>query len=221
MALRVFQEIDGWVSGGLFAGTSVPMIASWLGVIFLLFRVDGLWQTRFTVGVEYAISLYAGLYKGVVKGFIHFIVSVGLIIFVIGMAGMVPGVTSWVEHLVLPVMLAFGSWVGIVIFGVCGGWRWFFAKFFPRDGPYLLCVMVSQIEIIRFFARPVILCVRLMVNVILGTVIVYTLRSITVCYGGVLLFMLVMAFTCYEIAVCFFQRYVFCMLLCIYMAEVE
>nr|ALJ11030.1 ATP synthase F0 subunit 6 [Anadara vellicata] len=221
MVLSIFQEMDGWVSSGLFSGTKVPVMISWIGVSFLVCGIDGLWKTRFTVGVEYVILLYADLYQGVVKGFVHFVVTTGCAIFVMGMAGMVPGVMSWLEHPVLPIMLAFCFWSGIIIFGVYGGVREFCEKFTPKGMSFFLSCVVGCIEVISVCARPLIMSVRLMVNMVLGTVIIYTLGALFVCYGSVLLLIVLMAFFLYEIGVCFFQSYVFSMLMGLYMSEVE
>nr|YP_009114570.1 ATP synthase F0 subunit 6 [Tegillarca granosa]AID49107.1 ATP synthase F0 subunit 6 [Tegillarca granosa]UAJ48185.1 ATP synthase F0 subunit 6 [Tegillarca granosa] len=213
--------MDSWVSSGLFEGTAVPVFLSWVGVMCLVCGVDGPWKTYFTVGLEYLILLYADLYRGAVKGFSHLVTSVGCLIFVMGMAGMVPGVMSWLEHLVLPVLLAFCFWGGIIVFGLCGGWREFCMKYIPLGMAPLFSGVIGCIEGMSVLARPVVLSVRLLVNMVLGTVVIYTLGALSVCCGSLLLLVVLGMFFLYEVGVCFFQSYVFSMLLGLYMKEIE
>nr|QAU54292.1 ATP synthase F0 subunit 6 [Anadara sp. SS-2018] len=213
--------MDGWVSEGLFEGTLVPAFLSWVGVMCLICGVDGVWKTYFTVWLEYLMLLYADLYRGTVKGFSHMVVGVGCLIFIVGMVGMVPGVMSWLEQVVLPVLLAFCFWGGIIMFGICGGWFEFCSKYIPKGMSSLFGGVIGCIEMMSVMARPVVMSVRLLVNMVLGTVVIYSLGAVSICFGSILLLGILGLFFLYETGVCFFQSYVFSMLLGLYMKEVE
>lgn len=171
--------------------------------------------------MEVLISVYAGLYRGVLEVFVHFIVSVGCVIFFLGIAGMVPGVGRWLEQLIFPVFLAFTFWGGLIIFGVLGGLSYFCRKFIPTLNIYLLKLFIISVEMVRVLSRPLVIRARLLINMVLGTVIVYMLGSLFVHYGGIVMLIVMSGFLIYEIGVCFFQSYIFTMLLAMYMEEVE
>nr|QDP14165.1 ATP synthase F0 subunit 6 [Anadara antiquata] len=182
--------------------------------------MEGFRKTYFTVGLEYLILIYADLYRGVVKGFVHLIVTVGVVIFALGVVGMVPGVMSWLEQLVLPIILSFSFWSGIIIFGLCGGVKLFCSKFVVKDVVPILGWMINSIEMVSVCARPVVMSVRLSVNMILGAMVIFTLGAMFVHFGSIIFLVALGLFFLYEIGVCFFQSYVFVMLLGLYMSEV-
>nr|AHE80597.1 ATPase subunit 6 [Anadara kagoshimensis]UVJ66701.1 ATP synthase F0 subunit 6 [Anadara broughtonii]UVJ66713.1 ATP synthase F0 subunit 6 [Anadara broughtonii]UVJ66725.1 ATP synthase F0 subunit 6 [Anadara broughtonii] len=221
MVLSVFEEMDMWVSNGIFSGTYIPLIISVFGLFFFLSGISSLWKTHLTVGMEMLISIYAGSYRGKLEVFVHFIVSVGCVIFFLGMAGMVPGVGSWLEQLVFPVFLAFTFWGGLMIFGVFGGLSYFCSKFIPTLNIYLLKLFIICVELVSVLSRPLVMSARLLINMILGTMVVYMMGSLFVHHGGVTMLIAMSSFLLYEIGVCFFQSYIFSMLLAMYMEEVE
>nr|UVJ66749.1 ATP synthase F0 subunit 6 [Anadara cornea] len=221
MALSVFEEMDMWISSGVFSGTYFPLMISIIGLFFFLMGNSGLWKTYLSVGLEMIISFYAGLYRGLLEVFVHFIVSVGCVIFFLGMVGMVPGVGSWLEQLVLPLFLAFTFWGGLMVFGVFGGILYFFSKFNPAVNMFLLKLFIICVEVISILSRPLVMSIRLLVNMILGTMIIYMLGSLFVHYGWIVILIFMSVFLMYEIGVCFFQSYIFSMLLSMYMKEME
>lgn len=171
--------------------------------------------------MEILISVYAGLYRGVLEAFVHFIVSVGCVIFFMGIFGMVPGVRRWLEQLVFPVFLAFTFWGGLIIFGVFGGLSYFYRKLIPVLNIFLLKSFITCVEIIRVISRPLVIRIRLLINIVLGTTVIYILGSLFVHYRGFIILIVISGFLLYEIGVCFFQSYIFRILLRIYIEEVE
>nr|ANQ92703.1 ATP synthase F0 subunit 6 [Anadara pilula] len=213
--------MDGWISSGIFAGTKMAMAISFLMVWHLVSGVSGFWKSHLLIGMEYMILFYSGLYQGKLKVFNHLIVVTGCIIFFLGIAGMVPGVMSWLEHLVFPMVMAFSFWAGILIYGACGGVSRLLTKYVPVGVLPSLAKVIGCLEWVSVSARPVIMSVRLLVNVVLGTIVMFFLSSLVTQYGSIVLLMIMMAFFLYEVGVCFFQSFVFTMLLSLYMKEVE
>lgn len=81
---------------------------------------------------------------------------------------------------------------------------------------FIICV-----ELVRVLSRPLVMRARLLINIILGTIVVYMMGSLFVHHGGVAMLIAMSSFLLYEIGVCFFQSYIFRMLLSIYIEEVE
>lgn len=95
------------------------------------------------------------------------------------------------------------------------------AHFVPLGSPIFLSFFIVIIETVRNFIRPITLSVRLMANIIRGHLLLHLLSSISI-FGEIYMFLslpLIIILLLLESAVAFIQRFVFVILISLYINE--
>lgn len=146
-----------------------------------------------------------------------------LFIFILcrNICGLFPYVFTSSSHLIFTIFLAFPLWISLIIFLILNKINIIIAHFVPLGSPIFLSFFIVIIETVRNLIRPITLSVRLIANIIRGHLLIHLLSSISI-FGEVYLFLslpFIMILLLLESAVAFIQRFVFVILISLYINE--
>ena len=129
-------------------------------------------------------------------------------------------------HVILTFGMAFGVWIGVMVFGFYRFRSSFFSMFMPTGAPLGLSPLLVIIEIASNISRPIALGMRLAANLTAGHILLailadFSCKLLFYSYGLINLFpMLIIIFmTVLEVGVLAIQAYVFCLLSMIYLKD--
>lgn len=129
-------------------------------------------------------------------------------------------------HVTLTFGMAFGVWIGVIIFGFYRYRSSFFSMFMPTGAPLGLSPLLVAIEIASNISRPIALGMRLAANLTAGHILLailadFSCKLLFYSYSLINLFpmMIIMFMTILEIGVLVIQAYVFCLLSMIYLKD--
>ena len=129
-------------------------------------------------------------------------------------------------HIVITFGMAFGVWVGVIIFGFYRYRSNFFSMFMPTGAPLGLSPLLVIIEIASNVSRPIALGMRLAANLTAGHILLailadFSCKLLFYSYSIMNLFpiLIIMFMTILEIGVLVIQAYVFCLLSMIYLKD--
>lgn len=129
-------------------------------------------------------------------------------------------------HIILTFGMAFGVWIGVMIFGFYRFKTSFFSMFMPNGAPLGLSPLLIIIEIASNISRPIALGMRLAANLTAGHILLailadFSCKLLFYSYSIVNLFpiLIIMFMTILEIGVLVIQAYVFCLLSMIYLKD--
>lgn len=129
-------------------------------------------------------------------------------------------------HVTLTFGMAFGVWIGVIIFGFYRYRSSFFSMFMPTGAPLGLSPLLIAIEIASNISRPVALGMRLAANLTAGHILLailadFSCKLLFYSYSLINLFpiLIIMFMTILEIGVLVIQAYVFCLLSMIYLKD--
>lgn len=152
---------------------------------------------------------------------IRFIVFLLIILVFLNLFGLVPIGISYTSLPSITIGLAFIMWGGSYIYCFSKNTLRCIAHFVPVRAPVVLCVALIQIEILSWLCRPLALGVRLIANITARHLLLVLIGSRLFSLSGVFqVFGLVLILLVFlEIRVRFIQRYVYCLLLSLYVNE--
>ena len=129
-------------------------------------------------------------------------------------------------HVILTFGMAFGVWIGVMIFGFYRYKSSFFSMFMPTGAPLGLSPLLVVIEIASNISRPIALGMRLAANLTAGHILLailadFSCKLLFYSYSLINLFpiSIIMFMTILEIGVLAIQAYVFCLLSMIYLKD--
>ena len=129
-------------------------------------------------------------------------------------------------HIILTFGMAFGVWIGVMIFGFYRFKTSFFSMFMPNGAPLGLSPLLIVIEIASNISRPIALGMRLAANLTAGHILLailadFSCKLLFYSYSIINLFpiLIIMFMTILEIGVLVIQAYVFCLLSMIYLKD--
>lgn len=129
-------------------------------------------------------------------------------------------------HIILTFGMAFGVWIGVMIFGFYRFKTSFFSMFMPNGAPLGLSPLLIIIEIASNISRPIALGMRLAANLTAGHILLailadFSCKLLFYSYSIINLFpiLIIMFMTILEIGVLVIQAYVFCLLSMIYLKD--
>jgi ATP synthase subunit 6 len=131
----------------------------------------------------------------------------------------VPYVFTITAQLIFTLRLRLPFWIRFVLFSLTKNTQSFIAHLVPSGTPIALSQFIVLIESVRQIIRPITLSVRLAANITAGHILIALARApiIIVRHISVALRVLFLL----ELAVAFIQRYVFVVLLSIYLRETK
>ncbi len=129
-------------------------------------------------------------------------------------------------HVILTFGMAFGVWIGVMVFGFYRYRSSFFSMFMPTGAPLGLSPLLVIIEIASNISRPIALGMRLAANLTAGHILLailadFSCKLLFYSYSLINLFpiSIIMFMTILEVGVLVIQAYVFCLLSMIYLKD--
>lgn len=237
--IEVFQRAEAGALDLSFSSSSLFMLASAalvVGGLSLGMRKAALVPSRGQSVAEQAYGFVDGMVRSVIgeagKPFFPFIFTLFAFIFMVNMLGMVPYFFTPTAQLIVPVALALLVFATVLIVGFAKSGFGFLKLFFPSGLPWPLYIIVTPIEIISFFSRPLSHSVRLWANIFAGHLVLKLFAGFSVqlaspeaglgaigVIGALLPLLLTVAMTALEFLVAFLQAYVFSLLTCVYLND--
>ena len=214
----------------LFMGLSVAGAA---GFMMWAMRPAAVVPGRAQVVAEGAYSFIHSMVKDAageegVKRFFPFVFTLFLFIFAANMLGMFPYFFTPTSQIIVTATMALMVFFTVITVGIAKNGFKFLKLFVPSGVPWPLLLLVTPIEIISFFSRPLSHAVRLWANVLAGHLVlkvfagfVPALAAAGSIWIGVSILPLIMTVALYglEFLVAFLQAYVFALLTCIYLND--
>lgn len=129
-------------------------------------------------------------------------------------------------HVIVTFGLAFGVWIGVMVFGFFKFRLSFFSMFMPTGAPLGLSPLLVVIELASNMSRPIALGMRLAANLTAGHILLailadFSCKLLFYSYSLINLFplLIIMFMTILEVGVLVIQAYVFCLLSMIYLKD--
>jgi len=216
-----------------FTNSSLWMVmGTALVIAFFMYsmRGGGLVPTRMQSVTELSYEFVANMVRQNAgnAGMAYFPVIFTIFMYVLAMnlLGMIPlpglGNFTVTSHIIITLALALFVWIGVTLIGIYKHGFRFFKLFVPSGVPIFLLPLISVIEVISYFTRPISLSVRLFANMMAGHTMLAVFGSFVVglgILGGWLPFSFMVALMGLEILIAFLQAYVFAVLTCIYLND--
>jgi F-type H+-transporting ATPase subunit a len=183
-------------------------------------------QSVAEVGYEYIMKMVTDSMGESGKKFFPLIFTIFMFILTLNLLGMIniPGV--WTPFTVtshIIVTFALAAFVFLLATAV-GFWMHglgYLQLFVPHGVPWPLLLVITPIEVISYFIRPISLSVRLFANMMAGHTLLKVFGGFVVMLGaaGIVPLIGMVAFTGLEMLVAFLQALIFSVLSCIYLNE--
>lgn len=160
--------------------------------------------------------------------FFPLIFTLFMFILTLNMVGMVPGFFTVTSQLWVTAALALLVFAIVIIVGFAKNGLGFLRLFVPEGVPIYVLPLVSVIEVISFFSRPLSHSLRLFANMLAGHITLKVFAGFIVMLLGAggaaaalapLPLLAVLGITALEFLVAFLQAYVFTMLTCMYLND--
>lgn len=145
--------------------------------------------------------------------------TIFLLILLLNLIGIMPYVFTLTRQMFTTLSIALPLWLAILLFRIFQNTTHFIRHLVPLSTPMALSHFITLIESISLLIRPITLSVRLCANITAGHILM-ALISRTIYIFNIISIPLTILLIL-EIAVAFIQRYVFTILLSIYLRETE
>lgn len=172
--------------------------------------------------------LFASAGSEGVKKFLPLVMSLFLFILTINMVGLFAYNFTPTSQVIVTAMMALLVFFTVIIVGFAKNGLRFFKLFFPSGVPWPVYILLTPIEVISFFSRPLSQAVRLWANIFAGHLLVKVFAGFVPQLGelggvgwglAIIPFALTVALYALEMLVAFLQAYVFAILTCIYLND--
>ncbi|MBL8549178.1 MAG: F0F1 ATP synthase subunit A [Hyphomonadaceae bacterium] len=172
-----------------------------------------------------------------VRRFFPFVFTLFMFIFAANLLGMFPYFFTPTSQIVITATMALIVFVSVIVLGFAKNGLKFFKLFFPSGIPWPLYFVVTPIEILSFFSRPLSHSVRLWANILAGHLVLKVFAGFVpqildfshqmtnpalgalAMVGSLLPLVMTVALFALEFLVAFLQAYVFAMLTCVYLND--
>ncbi len=160
--------------------------------------------------------------------FFPLIFTLFIFILALNMLGMIPGFFTVTSQLWVTAALALIVFTTVLVVGFAKNGFGFLKLFVPDGVPMAILPVVTIIEIISFFSRPLSHSVRLFANMLAGHITLKVFGGFVIMLLGAagaykalapLPLLMATALTALEFLVAFLQAYVFTMLTCMYLND--
>jgi len=154
------------------------------------------------------------------------IFTIFMFVLAMNLIGMIPlpglGAFTVTSHIIVTFALAAFVFIGVTLIGIFKHGFGFLKLFVPSGVPIWLLPLITIIEIISYFTRPISLSVRLFANMMAGHTMLAVFGSFVVglgIIGGWVPFIFMVLLMGLEVLIAFLQAYVFAVLSCIYLND--
>jgi F-type H+-transporting ATPase subunit a len=160
--------------------------------------------------------------------FFPLVFSIFVFILVLNVMGIIPYSFTVTSHIIITVFFALLVFFTVLVYGLWRHGLRFLKLFVPSGIPIYILPLVTAIEVLSFFSRPVSHSVRLFANMLAGHITLKVFGGFVVMLGSfgllgwlgaTLPLALTTALTALELLVAFLQAYVFAILTCIYLND--
>nr|QXT59971.1 ATP synthase membrane subunit 6 [Tuberculatus kashiwae] len=143
-------------------------------------------------------------------------ISLFMFIFLNNFMGLFPYIFSSSSHMIFSLTLAMPFWLFFIIMSMIKNTKHMIAHLIPIGTPMMLAPLMTIIETMSIFIRPLSLSIRLTANMIAGHLLMTLLNSNSMMIIILLIQMFMMMF---ELCVAMIQSYVFSILTSLYSSE--
>nr|AVW86196.1 ATP synthase F0 subunit 6 [Iphione sp. YZ-2018] len=226
MMTDIFSSFDPATSS---LHTSASPIMFWaLSSMSLTILSSSLWLTpnRLNWLLSFPLSIMSSQIKQTfsvkIKGFPYIITSLFITLIMLNLMGLIPYIFSSTSHLILTLSFGLPCWLSLIISGATANPKPFIAHLLPSGAPQWLAPPLIIIETISTLVRFFTLSVRLMANmsaghILLGLMGIYATSALFSSMTSTVTLLTIQSFyTIFEVAICFIQAYIFCLLLSLY-----
>lgn len=139
------------------------------------------------------------------------------IILMLNLGGLLPYVYTLTRQIILTLRIALPFWLRFILFSITHNLNRFLSHLVPLSSPLALSQFIVIIESISQIIRPITLSVRLCANMTAGHILIALARKPIFIFNICSIVLLILIIL--ETAVAIIQRYVFTILLSIYLSE--
>jgi F-type H+-transporting ATPase subunit a len=163
-----------------------------------------------------------------VRKFFPFVFTLFLFIFAANMIGMFPYFFTPTSQIIVTATMALMVFFTVIVIGFAKNGLKFLKLFVPSGIPWYILWLVTLIEVISFFSRPLSHAVRLWANILAGHLVLKVFAGFVPMMaaagavgivGSLLPLTMTVALYALEFLVAFLQAYVFALLTCIYLND--
>src|SRR5436305_11969706 len=222
------QEI-AFTNSSLFMLIAVGIIAALLvGMTSSRSLVPGRLQSLAELSYEFVADTIRSTAGKEGMRFFPLVFSIFMFVLVANMMGLIPYAFTVTSHIIITVSFALLVFLTVVIYGFWQHGLHFLKLFVPSGIPIYILPLVTAIEVLSFFSRPVSHSVRLFANMLAGHITLKVFGGFVVMIGGfgflgwlgaALPLALTTVLTALELLVAVLQAYVFAILTCIYLND--
>jgi F-type H+-transporting ATPase subunit a len=218
-----------FTNSALFMLLSVGVIIAFLlGSTRQRAMVPGRLQSLAEISYEFVATTVRNSAGNEGMKFFPFVFSLFMFILAANLLGLLPYGFTITSHIIITVAMALMVFVTVLVYGFWKNGFRFLRLFVPTGIPIYILPLVSFIEVISFFTRPVSHSVRLFANMLAGHITLKVFAGFVVMLsafgiggwlGAILPFAMIVALTALEFLVAVLQAYVFAILTCIYLND--
>lgn len=150
---------------------------------------------------------------------LFFLCACFLRILILNILGLTPYVYTITRQIIFTLSIALPLWLSIVVYNIRQNFNHFVSHLVPLSTPMALSHFITIIESIRLIIRPITLSVRLCANITAGHILIALTTKSIIFISTITIPLMILLLL--ELAVAFIQRYVFTILLSIYLRETE
>ena len=217
-----------------FTNASLVMIIVVLLAILppLFFHKDGIekptrFQAIYEIIYEFVENMVVSNAGNDAMIFFPLVLALFLFIMISNLIGLIPYSFTITSQILVTASLSLIVFLTVIIAGLWNHGLAFFKLFVPSGVPIFLLVIITPIEIISFFSRPLSHSLRLFANMLAGHITLAVFGGFVVMLVGsgvwVILsplpMIMIIGLTALEFLVAFLQAYVFAMLTCMYLHD--
>jgi len=155
------------------------------------------------------------------------VMTLFLFVFFANMLGLLPTSFAPTSHIAVSAVLGFGVFLFVTILGFVKNGTGFLGLFWMKDAPLALRPVITVIELISYFVRPVTHSIRLAGNIMAGHAVIKVFAAfaplILISGYGIIVtplsILAIVAIYALEVLVAFIQAYVFTILTCVYLKD--
>ena len=184
--------------------------------------VPGRLQSIGELAYEFIANMMRDILGESGRAYFPLIFTLFMFVLVANMLGMVPYSFTVTSHIIVTFGLALAIFIGATVLGFIKHGFGYLKLFVPSGVPKAMLPIITVIEVISYFSRPISLSVRLFANMMAGHTMLKVFAGFVVAMGvlgGWMPLAMMVALTGLEILVAFLQAYVFAVLTCIYLND--
>src|SRR6516162_1542700 len=218
-----------------FTNSAVFMLIALLLIVLLMLgatrsraRVPGRLQSIAEMSYEFIAATLRSTAGPEGMKFFPLVFSIFMFILALNVIGIIPYTFTVTSHIIITVSFALLVFLTVVIYGFWKNGLRFMKLFVPSGIPIYILPLVTAIEVLSFFSRPVSHSVRLFANMLAGHITLKVFGGFVVMLAGfgflgwlgaALPLALTTVLTALELLVALLQAYVFAILTCIYLND--